>query len=56
MSKVKPPTPKAFKPWAPRKHMRLAEINEAQPAVDTPKGTGNHNQYSEFMMSNGRTR
>lgn len=38
--KVKPATPPAFKPYAPAKHMRLAEINEAQPSVSTLKDVG----------------
>lgn len=35
-------------------NQRRAE--KAQPVVQTPKGTGNYNQYSKFMLNNGRAR
>lgn len=53
---VNPPYRPAFKPLAVPKHPRLADINRAQPPMMTPTGTGNWNQYSTFMLNNGRHR
>lgn len=46
----------AFKPLRATAHPRLSEIDRAQPPMMTPNGTGNHNQYSKFMLDNGRAR
>ena len=45
-----------FKPMRAMAHPRLFEIERDQPPMMTPNGTGNHNQYSQFMLDNGRTR
>lgn len=45
-----------FRPMKPHAHPRLNEINRAQPPLMTPTGTGNHNEYTKFMLGNGRTR
>lgn len=53
---VNPPYRPAFKPLAVPKHPRLADIERAQPPMTTPAGTGNYNQYTQYMMDNGRSR
>ncbi len=37
-------------------HPRLADIQAAQPPLKTLKGIGNYNQYSKYMLNNGRKR
>ncbi len=48
--------PPVFKPMKSAPHPRLADIDHAQPAVHVPRSTGNFNQYSKFMLNNGRSR
>lgn len=47
-----------MKPYTPSKQLQINErrAEKVQPPVTTPKGTGNHNQYSKFMLNNGRKR
>lgn len=37
-------------------HPRQQDIDESQPPVQTLKGRSNYNQYTEYMLSNGRKR
>lgn len=45
-----------FRPMRPFKHPRADDIQRAQPPMLTPTGTGNWNQYSTYMLNNGRHR
>ncbi|TFL14202.1 hypothetical protein CSC67_08605 [Pusillimonas caeni] len=45
-----------FRPMRAPSHPRLADIQRAQPPMMTPTGTGNWNQYTSYMMGNGRAR
>jgi len=45
-----------FREMELRPHPRLADIERAQPPMMTPAGTGNWNQYTHYMMGNGRKR
>lgn len=56
ITKTPPATPPKFKPMKTAPHPRLADIDDAQPSVHVPRSTGNYNQYSTFMLNNGRSR
>ncbi|NYT67958.1 hypothetical protein [Pusillimonas noertemannii] len=45
-----------FREMESRPHPRMADIQRAQPPMMTPTGTGNWNQYSQYMLDNGRSR
>lgn len=45
-----------FRPLRLARHPRADDIQRAQPPLWTPSGTGNWNQYTQYMMDNGRAR
>lgn len=54
--RINPPYRPTFQPLRPAQHPRMADIQRAQPPMMTPTGTGNWNQYTSYMMGNGRAR
>lgn len=44
------------KDMAGANHFRFADIQRSQPPMVVPTGTGNYNQYTTYMLGNGRSR